>query len=328
MTASKKNIEQGLAARARLEAAVLAAGEAGMSPAELVAATGIRSRACNYQCGKSANLVHAKVLASFQCRWYHVQFADAARAYVAKAEAPDRGRTRWSQATEDAAYQSVADADKIGIDAQTIAAKLGKNPENIRALLVHIASKGRVAWVWKKARKAYFLTANLPPARPKREVRLPKQPKVRVCRTPVRSAVLKAIEDAGAAGISTHELVAKLELSMGAVNAATNRLCEDGSAKWAYDRAHSRSRPRRYWGAAFDVIQPKPILGKDLVVGGDAPKKQAKSAWLDTDPIIPAGVRWTRAPAPQPRFHVDAPEPFFSVGKRVEADTWATRAYA
>ena len=65
MTASKKNIEQGLAARARLEAAVLAAGEAGMSPAELVATTGIRGRACNYQCGKSANLVHAKVRAAY-----------------------------------------------------------------------------------------------------------------------------------------------------------------------------------------------------------------------------------------------------------------------
>lgn len=328
MTASKKNIEQGLAARARLEAAVLAAGEAGMSPAELVAATGIRGRACNYQCGKSANLVHAKVRAAYQCRWYHAQFADAARAYVEKADAPDRGRTRWSQATQDAVLQLVVDADKTGIDAQTIAARLGKNPENVRALLVSIAIQGLVAWVWKKARKAYFTPANLPPAKPKREVRLPKQPKVRACKTPVRSNVLAAIEAAGAAGISTHELVAQLGLSMGAVNAATNRLCEDGSAKWAYDRAHSRSRPRRYWGAAFDVVKPKPIAGKDLVVRGEAPKKSSKGAWLDSDPIIPAGVRVTRAPVPLPRFYVDAPEPFFSAGKRVEADTWATRAYA
>lgn len=324
MSSNRRNERAGDAKRAAIESALLAAGDRGMSASELATAIGCTGKSCHYQANKSSVAVRAKCLADVFSRWFHIDHKAAADAYVDAVQNRTRRRLRWSEKTSREAERCVREAGAQGVDTQTISEVVGICVESVRPMMKQMRDAGIVtATCMRGGVKRYFAPEHKPAIQERR--------KHRAHAAPTRDRVLAFINKAGAAGINTAQLVAATGLSVISVNAATNRLCRDGSAKWAHDRAYSRSRPRRYWGAAFDVIKPTPIAGKDLVVGGEAPKKPSKGAWLDSDPIIPAGVRVTRAPAPQPRFHVDAPEPFFArrdySPSFIGHDTWAAKVY-
>jgi len=86
-------------------------------------------------------------------------------------------------------------------------------------------------------------------------------------------------------------------------------------------------------GAAIAPPQPAPPkLSAKPANGGQAmPISRAASTPRQPRPegreIIPGHVRPTLCPSFPGRYTVERPEPFFAAGKRIEADTWAARAY-
>jgi hypothetical protein len=312
MSSNRRNERAGDAKRAAIESALLAAGDRGMSASSLRQ----QSDHCHYQANKSSVAVRAKCLADVFSRWFHIDHKAAADAYVDAVQNRTRRRLRWSEKTSREAERCVREAGAQGVDTQTISEVVGICVESVRPMMKQMRDAGIVtATCMRGGVKRYFAPEHKPAIQERR--------KHRAHAAPTRDRVLAFINKAGAAGINTAQLVAATGLSVISVNAATNRLCRDGSAKWAHD-PRTAAAGRAGTGVPRSTSSSPADCRQDLVVGGEAPKKSSKGAWLDSDPIIPAGVRVTRAPAPLPRFYVDAPER--SCAARLDFighDTWA-----
>lgn len=215
MPANLRNASVGATNRANVARALLDAGFAGLSTAEITKATGLCPKSVAFYCHTIDGVTSAGLSSNHHVRWFHPLHQAGRDAY--KAEIMSRHKKvslRWSSATLAAAAEAVEKAGDQGASLQDVVAVTGKNVGTINSLLVSMVKAGQIQRRAgaRGAKRYYGLSVVLPekhtkrvhkqavkaakPAKPKVKratVALPKRaPKVKATAPVTREIVIPA----------------------------------------------------------------------------------------------------------------------------------------
>lgn len=201
MPANLRNASVGATNRANVARALLDAGFAGLSTAEITKATGLCPKSVAFYCHTIDGVTSAGLSSNHHVRWFHPLHQAGRDAY--KAEIMSRHKKvslRWSSATLAAAAEAVEKAGDQGASLQDVVAVTGKNVGTINSLLVSMVKAGQIQRrAGARGAKRYYGLSVVLPEKPTKRVRKqavkaakPAKPKVKATAPVTREIVIPA----------------------------------------------------------------------------------------------------------------------------------------
>ena len=164
MPANLRNARVGVENRAKVNAALLAAGLAGMNVHELAEATSLTEKSVVFYC-RTSGIISQGLSSNHRVRWFHPEHAAGAEAYRVELENRVRPVSRcWGKQTADDAMDVVHKAGPAGITMQEVAAVLGLNPGTVNSALVACVQAGQIQRFapYHESKRYYGLGVELP----------------------------------------------------------------------------------------------------------------------------------------------------------------------
>lgn len=328
--------------RERISAMIIQAGEAGCSLAELSAKDKANKRLIRWYLNDSPIkiCVRGMTRSTVATRYFALGLDDVAAAYVAKHDAKERPRIYTSAETA----QKIVAACKGGETVEDLAAATGVAIRTVHHAFARLVAAGRLqvsTWPGEKGGRRYRFWpagAEIPPRpAPKQRVYAGRNRKSTYVRKTMHARgsiqpgsrkhrvleMLKQRPD----GMLNHELSAELGVKESSVSTTCSELGKSGLIAGVLDPIGKAHQRRRWCMPEFAEAVRAQI---NRVAPGSAERKKAHKQAL-IGPADYSRAKVTIAPTPEPRFHVETPEPVFSAmrpGSYLQADTWTARAYA
>jgi hypothetical protein len=321
--------------RAHVIKALADAGPAGCSLAELCSGKDKRATRWSLNESKTKICVRAMTRSTSAIRYFGLDFADAAAAYLAAQDAREKRHFYLAESTA----QKLIDACKGGEDTKTLARAAGITYRTASMAISLLSRQGRIQRTERAAPRGGTITlcwpagVDMPPKPPpkkriyagrKRNQESGVYAKGSIKQDGRKMAVM-ALLTQNQAGMHLVQLAHAMGLSPSTIATVCCDLARAGMILGLRDPSARASARRRYCMPEHVDVAREQINSTNRALPAAKGKASLKQL---TGPVDMSRAKLTVAPTPKPRFHIDKPEPFFSAGKRIEADTWAARAYA